>query len=145
MLGRFLIMTDTNVQRVPVCADYCDSWFEACKDDFTCYDNWEEAYNNASGMPNSCPEDSQCLKFSEVFADGRGLCNRMWGTSYSYSTDMDNCTVMAFDNTMPNPNYRLTFPRSGSLSTMVLGSNVMQVSAMLMYLLLTVAAIVVLI
>ena len=142
MLGYFL--ADPNVQSVPVCAGYCDSWFEACKDDLTCFDNWEEAYTNASGMPNHCPEDSLsfCRKFSEVFADGKELCNRMWGTSYSYSTDMDNCTVMAFDNNMTNPNYRLMFPRSGSLSTMVLGhSNVMQVSAMLVYLLLTVAVI----
>ena len=139
MLGYFL--TGTNVQSVPVCVDYCDSWFDACKDDHTCFDNWEDAYDNASGMPNHCPEDSQCRKFSEVFADGKELCNRMWGTSYSYSTDMDNCTVMAFNNTMSNPNYRLTFPRSGGLSTVVLGSNVTQVSAMLVYLLLVVATI----
>ena len=49
MLGYF--RADPNIQSVPVCADYCDRWFEACKDDFTCYDNWEEAYNEASGMP----------------------------------------------------------------------------------------------
>jgi len=25
---------------VPVCSDYCDAWFEACKDDLTCADEW---------------------------------------------------------------------------------------------------------
>ena len=139
MLGWFRTGINPNqIQSVPVCADYCDSWFEACKDDLTCYDDWEVAYYNASGMPNHCPVDSSCKKFSATFADGKELCNRMWGSSYVYSTDSDNCTVMAFDNRMPNPNFRLTFPRSRSLS---MDSNMIQISTKLVYLLLIVAAI----
>ena len=112
---------------MPVCADYCSRWFEACKDDLTCYRNWLDVINNASGMPNYCPVDSSCQKFSAIFADSKDLCNRMWGTSYNYSTNTnvvdDSCTVMTFDNRMPNPNYRLTFPSSESLSTVVLGDS----------------------
>ena len=139
MLGWFLTGINPNqIQSVPVCADYCDSWFEACKDDLTCYDDWEVAYYNAAGMPNGCPVDSPCQKFSAIFADGKELCNRLWGSSYMYSTDSDNCIVMTFDNRMPNPNFRLTFPSSGSSS---MDSNMMQISTTLIYLLLTVAAI----
>ena len=130
----------------PECASVCrllwqlvwgmQGWFHLL------YEDWEVAIGAANGMPNSCPEGSQCRTFGELFGNGQGLCNRLWGPSWNYSTDTDNCTVMAFDNSMANPNYRLTFPRSGSLSTVILGSTVMQVLAiLLMYLVLTVAAI----
>ena len=131
MLGHFL--SGPNIQTMPVCAHYCDSWFEACKDDFTCFDNLEEAYLNADGMPNNCSMDSECRKFSDIFVNSRGLCNRLWGPAYVYSADVDNCIVMVFDSSMPNPNFKLTFPSSGSLS---LTSNVIQVSAKLLCLLL---------
>lgn len=128
------------IQGVPVCSNYCDSWFEACKNDSTCFDNFEEAYINASGMPNNC-RSSQCRTFREIFVNSKGLCDRLWGPVYKYSTDLNNCTVMEFDSGMPNPNTKLTFPSSGSLSTLVLGSDVIQVSAKLLYLLLTVVAV----
>ena len=46
----------------------------------------------------------------------------IWGNSIFYSTNSDNCTVMAFDNNMANPNFKLTFPQSGSMSVVKLGS-----------------------
>ena len=32
------------IQNVPVCADYCNSWFEACKNDSTCVEHWLEDF-----------------------------------------------------------------------------------------------------
>ena len=132
MLGYFQTAADGNIENVPICADYCNAWFNACKDDYTCFENWLEEYDPSLGI-TTCPDSYTCRTFGEVYRDGKGLCDTIWGTVYSYSTDADNCTVMAFNNTMPNPNYNLTFPRSGSLSK--LGSTLVHVSVLLMLLL----------
>ena len=112
------------IQGVPVCADYCDAWFEACKDDQTCVEHWLEDFVFDEGFTNRCPNnpDTSCRTFREEYGDGEGLCNQIWGNSIFYSTNSDNCTVMAFDNSMANPNFKLTFPQSGSMSVVMLGS-----------------------
>ena len=138
MLGYFQTAADGNIENVPICANYCDAWFDACKDDYTCFENWLEEYNPFLGI-TTCPADFTCRTFREVYRNGKGLCDTIWGTVYSYSADADNCTVMAFNNTMPNPNYKLTFPRSrsGTLSNLTLGSILMHVSVLLMLLLIS--------
>ena len=123
MLGYFQINATGYIQGVPVCADYCDAWFEACKDDSTCVVDWLADFNYEENGNNTCPENATCRTFSEVYGNGEGLCNTMWGSAFVYSTDRDNCTVMAFDNTMGNPNNQLSFPRSGSVTlTTILSS-----------------------
>ena len=90
---------------VPVCADYCDAWFEACKDDLTCVENYVEMgfHNLSIDYTSSCPQNSTCRTYRVVYRDGRGLCNKIWGSEYAYSTDRDNCTVMAFKLTTAWP------------------------------------------
>ena len=110
MLGRFKNVTINDIENVPVCADYCDDWFDACQNDSTCVENWLDELDFAPDMSNSCPNGSICHTFREVYGNGEGFCNRMWGNAYSYSTNRDNCTVMGFDNSIPNPSFKLTFP-----------------------------------
>ena len=128
------------IQNVPVCADYCNSWFEACKNDLTCVEHWLEDFVFDEGFSNRCPgpTNSTCRTFQEEYGDGRGLCNQIWGNSIFYSTNKDNCTVMAFNSSMPNPNYRLTFPQSGSTSIVKMGSTMINGLALLMFLLIAV-------
>lgn len=114
MLGYFQIGMTGYIKNVPVCSDYCDAWFDACKDDFTCVEDWLADFDYADNGNNSCPGESSCVTFREMYDNGEGLCNRMWGSAFFYSTDRDNCTVMAFNNTMANPNYGLRFPQTGS-------------------------------
>ena len=134
MLGYFFQPeTVQDVRNVPICMDYCDAWFEACKDDYTCFDNWLESYDAASIL-TECSAPYTCRTFHEIFKDGKGLCNQLWGDSYVYSTDMDNCTVMAFNSNMSNPNFKLTFPKSGSLSRMVFSLIVIYSLALLTFL-----------
>ena len=112
MLGHFQTDSGTLVG-VPVCAEYCDAWFKACKDDLTCVENWPEeiVFHDVSvDLTSSCPQNSTCRTYREVYGDGRGLCNKLFGNEYVYSTDRDNCTVMDFDNSMANPNFKLMFP-----------------------------------
>ena len=113
MLGHFTTSSGV-VMGIPVCAEYCDAWFEACKDDLSC---GELVYHDISvDFTSSCPQNSICRTYREVYQDGRGLCNNIFGSDFVYSTDRDNCTVMAFNNSMANPNFKLMFPRSSSVS-----------------------------
>jgi hypothetical protein len=135
MLGYFQIGMSGYIQNVPVCASYCDDWFEACKNDLTCVEDWLADFDYALDGNNSCPVNSTCVTFEEMYGNAEGLCNRMWGQAFFYSTNTDNCTVMAFDNTMPNPNYRLSFPStsgSGSQSTVKIASTVVVYGTILM-------------
>ena len=107
-----------------------DNWFEACKDDRTCLEHWEEDFVYNKYFTNSCPNDprTSCRTFEDVYGNGEDLCNKLYGNGIFYSTDSNNCTVMAFDNSLPNPNFKLTFPRSGTSSismTAKLGSIIM--------------------
>ena len=36
-------------KNVPMCQRTCDSWWEACKSDLTCTDNWTQNFNWSSG------------------------------------------------------------------------------------------------
>ncbi len=115
------------ISGVPVCASYCDRWFDACKTDLTCVEDWLADFDYALDGANSCPDNSSCVTFEERYGNGEGLCNRMWGSAFVYSTDEDNCTVMAFDNTNGNPNYQLSFSTDNAGS-----GNVVQFSMLLL-------------
>ena len=110
MLGHFESPLGSGyISGVPVCASYCDSWFEACKDDLTCVEDWLADFDFAANGNNSCPTNSTCTTFKERYGNAQGLCNKMWGSAFRYSTDTSNCTVMKFDSTGSNPNFILSF------------------------------------
>ena len=100
------------IRGVPVCASYCNRWFEACKSDLTCVEDWLADFDFAKDGANTCPANSTCVTFQQMYGDARGLCNKMWGAAFRYSENEDNCTVMKFSGS--NPNYRLSFPAEGS-------------------------------
>ena len=141
ILGHFQVGMSAAIGNVPVCADYCNKWFDACRDDMTCVNHWLEDFAFDAGFQNQCPRDptTSCRTFQVEYSDGRGLCNQIWGNSIFYSEDSDNCTVMAFDSSMPNPNFKLTFPRSGSLSVVKLSSTMIHGVALLMLLVMAAA------
>lgn len=94
---------------LPLCASYCDAWFNACADDFTCQTDWRNwpivEINGVSTYP--CPAGSagECLTYRQRFTDARGLCNRIWNTTYVYSTNASTCVSLGgpgFPN-LPNP------------------------------------------
>lgn len=39
--------------------------------------------------------------FSQIYTDGKGLCEKMWGKTFTYEKS-DNCMVMWFDGKNPN-------------------------------------------
>ena len=105
----------------------CNAWFDACRDDLTCVEDWLADFDYAVNGNNTCPVNSTCVTFEEMYGDGQGLCNRMWGDAFAYSEDSSNCTVMTFDRTGPNPNFLLSFPTAGSHGLQAFSSSIVLV------------------
>jgi len=94
---------------VPICASYCDSWFEACQAELTCTVEWivgMTAVNNSDGTITgyTCPPQSQCANISSAYNNGRGLCDMMFGSYYHYTEDTNNCVSWDFTGSNPNQN-----------------------------------------
>ena len=97
-------MRHSGISRAPICAPFCDSFYEACKDDLTCVKDWLNGFVMEKGWKNECPKDSTCKKFSEVYRNGDDMCSTMWGDSLQY-TKTKNCLEVDFEGT--NPNWRV--------------------------------------
>ena len=70
------------ILNVPLCSNDCDGWFEACKDDFTCSDNWGENWKwTAKG--NECK--LKCKRFKDYFKDSVIFCNKIFNHSFAYN------------------------------------------------------------
>ena len=98
----------------PVCSGYCNDWYEACKDDFTCAKNWGTGFNYTSDGHNKCKEN--CTTFKETYTNGKDLCESMWGNSFKYTEDQDRCLHFRYDASH-NPNKDVVqkiFGHSGS-------------------------------
>ncbi|KAK6484406.1 riboflavin-binding protein-like [Huso huso] len=72
----------------PLCLNFCDNWFEACKDDLTCARNWLTDFDwNYDG--NHCR--NSCVPYSQMYKNGRDLCQSMWGQSFTVSESPCRC------------------------------------------------------
>ena len=111
-LGLWNVSAFGHLYQVPVCASYCDEWFEACKNDSTCSSNW------LSASTGNCNANQTCRTFAETFTNGKNMCNSIWSTQYVYDQDNNNCITMFFIG--ENPNENVTF--EGQDTTQVTGS-----------------------
>ena len=92
------------VKGVPICASYCNAWFDACRSDKTCVVDWLNDFNYTESEYH-CPSDSVCKTFEEVYKNGKGLCDSMWGTAFTFEEDETACMLMHFDQEKcNNPN-----------------------------------------
>lgn len=107
------------LKNVPLCQLYCDGWFEACKNDYTCVSDWVNGFSfvNSSYV---CPGDSatQCRTFGEIYGNGRNLCNTMWSTTYVASSNDSACMSLWFWNGN-NPNSWAAGPTPTATCTVV--------------------------
>ncbi|XP_065828985.1 folate receptor gamma-like [Oscarella lobularis] len=77
------------IRHVPICADYCDAWFEACRSIKLCAANWlEDFVQEKNGTRYHCVNRTQaaCRTFEQTYTNGKGLCEIMWGQSFRYET-----------------------------------------------------------
>lgn len=98
---------------VPLCASDCSSWFEACKEDYTCTDNWSRNFVWNNGK-NLCPANSECRTFQEIFVDAKNFCESVWDGSWKYTEDDQRCMRIWFDGTKGNPNEAVALWKVGS-------------------------------
>lgn len=93
------------IKGVPICADYCDAWFAACRRDKTCVVDWLSDFEYDQSE-YKCPNGSACRTFEDVYTNGEGLCTTMWGSAFKYETDASKCMLMNFPITTgcKNPN-----------------------------------------
>lgn len=85
------------LQGVPVCSDFCDNWFDACKTEQICVENVLEDYNFTVHGENFCPANKSCITYEAMYGNGKNLCEKMWGGSYKYTKandDYSNCLLM---------------------------------------------------
>lgn len=84
----FYTNPDTYVP-IPLCSTLCEDWFDACHDAYTCVTDWK-AWDNADISAGFlCPLNSTCRTFAETYGTAQNMCNIMWGTTYTYSTNLD--------------------------------------------------------
>ncbi|XP_030055171.1 folate receptor alpha [Microcaecilia unicolor] len=94
---------------VPLCQEDCDQWWEDCKDDLTCKDNWHTGWNWTSGS-NRCPSGAKCKRFREYFPRSSDLCEKVWSNSYKYTTlkrGSGRCMQLWIEGAQ-NPNVQVT-------------------------------------
>lgn len=88
---------------VPLCASDCDAWFEACKDDYTCSDNWGNIKSwNWTKTGNECKKP--CKTFKEYYGDPIKFCNKLFNYSFKYTSGKpgEDCMVMWPTSTSTN-------------------------------------------
>ncbi|GFO25662.1 folate receptor alpha [Plakobranchus ocellatus] len=105
-------------KNVPLCEKVCDNWYEACKDDLTCTDEWAKNFNWSTGI-NTCPHGSACRKFSEVFQNKAStFCEKVFGSFKVVPEDPNgggNCFHLWFDPRHPNPNEAVARRRASEI------------------------------
>lgn len=89
--------------KVPICSDWADRWFDACKDDFTCVDDFygSDWDYNEEGF-NICKPTATCTKYKDRFQTPKRMLESIWGVSFTYSTDKTKCYSPWFVGTDAN-------------------------------------------
>ncbi|XP_071787554.1 folate receptor beta-like [Asterias amurensis] len=100
---------------VPLCRTECDAWFNACKDDYTCLQDWSKGWDWSTGS-NKCPADSTCQTFQEVFKTAEKMCQTVWGGSFEVVDDKEPCMLLWFDGEN-NPNDEIALKAAEALLT----------------------------
>ena len=84
----------------------------------TCAKNWITDFNKTADNRNICK--SPCQNFTEVYKNGKGLCEGMWGDSFKYKDT--ECMQLNFTGKSMNPNTKLVEKIFGQPSSAILMS-----------------------
>ncbi|XP_013420318.1 folate receptor gamma [Lingula anatina] len=88
----------------PLCETDCNTWYNECKNEKTCLDNWSNGGFNFSSGVNTCPTGKPCKPFHEIFGNATNFCETIWDGSWKVTPDDKPCMKMWFDATKENPN-----------------------------------------
>uniref|UniRef100_H2Y7Z2 Folate receptor-like domain-containing protein n=1 Tax=Ciona savignyi TaxID=51511 RepID=H2Y7Z2_CIOSA len=93
------------IYKVPLCASECQSWWNDCRDERTCVENWSFGFVwNKNG--NHCPKNSRCKYFHEVYHNSTYFCEKLWGPDdFMVVDDADYCMKMSITQSNPQVAY----------------------------------------
>ncbi|XP_054835837.1 riboflavin-binding protein-like isoform X2 [Eublepharis macularius] len=77
------------IESVPICQKFCDGWYEACKNDFTCVNNWLTDWEIDEKGENRCR--NKCIPFNQMYNNGTDMCENMWGNSLKANNSTCDC------------------------------------------------------
>jgi len=108
-LGPWIEPTDQTWRKerivgVPLCREDCETWWEDCKDDLTCKNDWHYGWDWKTGV-NHCPAGAFCRRWTDVWPTAQAMCEQVWSGSYratQLSQDSGRCMRLWFKG--PNPN-----------------------------------------
>ena len=91
---------------MPVKASYCDAWYNACKDDVICAGFTKSYFETPECLATNARNNNTdgCKTFSDIYSNGKDVCEVMWGNSFKYEEDETKAYVMSFEEGTPNPN-----------------------------------------
>ena len=91
--------------KIPLCQKDCDSWFNACKDDYTCRDNWNKGFkwldttvDNRVTKQNFCPDHVSCETFRKTFKEAKNFCEQVWDDSFEVADSNDSRCISFVNN-----------------------------------------------
>lgn len=98
---------------VPLCRQECDAWWDACKDDYTCIENWARGFDWSTGFPK-CPEGTSCKPMRQVYTNASHFCETVWDHSWKVvnNDDPNGCMVMWWNEGEANPNRNIAYRRA---------------------------------
>ncbi|KII63456.1 Folate receptor gamma [Thelohanellus kitauei] len=76
---------------IPLCSSDCDSWYDACKNDYTCSTTW---YSNSFGTVNGTPVcQMECKRFKDYHPNSKQFCESIFQGMFKYSNGGDRCCM----------------------------------------------------
>lgn len=96
---------------LPLCSDECNNWWNSCQDDSTCIENWTRGFDWSTGT-NTCPKNSSCKKFKEIFKSSTEFCEKVWDHSWKVVPKEEPCFKVWFNEDEENPNDVVTLQRA---------------------------------
>ncbi|TPP66638.1 Folate receptor alpha [Fasciola gigantica] len=93
-LGPWIIRSERKVgtermYAAPLCMSDCNEWWEACRHEQTCVENWSYEFDWSTGR-NTCPQGRDCLSFEQVYGNASQFCHAVWDGSWA-ATSSSKC------------------------------------------------------
>lgn len=89
--------------QVPLCRSDCETWFNACRDEYTCTDNWMRNFV-WDKQGNKCLNGTECKTFQEIFKTAENFCQMIWDDAWLVKDNSEPCMRLWFDGDAGNPN-----------------------------------------
>lgn len=108
-LGPWIVEVDMKIRKqraygVPLCASDCDSWYNDCKDEYTCVENWTRDFAWINGL-NTCPLNHTCQPYRTIYNNSaKQFCESIWDHAWVYTPDEKSCMRLWFNGSHGNPN-----------------------------------------